>query len=86
MGHTLVSVGHEQSVAGDGTHEEDAEDIQRATESAIDLTLERAGDDADLIAGVGFDAMASTILGVDERHESGDAGLYVRRHADGNGC
>lgn len=68
LGHTLVSVGHEQRVAGDGTHEEDAEEIQRATESAIDLALERAGDDADLIAAVGFDAMASTILGVDERH------------------
>ena len=68
LGHTLVSVGHEQRVAGDGTHEEDAADIQRATESAIDLALERVGDDADLIAGVGFDAMASTILGVDARH------------------
>ncbi len=68
LGHTLVSVGHEQRVAGDGTHEEDAEYIQRATESAIDLALERAGDDADQIAGVGFDAMASTILGVDARH------------------
>ena len=66
--HTLVSVGHEQRVAGDGTHEEDAEDIQRATEVAIDRALDLAGDDADQIAGVGFDAMASTILGVDERH------------------
>ena len=68
LGHTLVSVSHEQRVAGDGTHEEDAEEIQRATEVAIDRALNLAGDDADRIAAVGFDAMASTILGVDERH------------------
>ena len=49
-------------------HEEDAEAIQQATESAIDRALELAGKDADQIAAVGFDAMASTILGVDARH------------------
>ena len=52
----------------DGTHEEDAEAIQQATEAAIDLALDLAGDDANDIAAVGFDAMASTILGVDKRH------------------
>ena len=67
LGHTLVSVSHEQRTAGDGTHEENVEVIQRAAESAIDGALEAAGDDADEIAAVGFDAMASTILGVDGR-------------------
>ena len=66
--HTFASIPHQQRTAADGTHEEDAEDIQRATEVAIDRTLELAGDDANHIAAVGFDAMASTILGVDERH------------------
>ncbi len=68
LGHTLVSVSHQQRTAADGTHEEDAEEIQRSTEVAIDRVLDLAGDDGDQIAGVGFDAMASTILGVDERH------------------
>lgn len=66
--HTQASIPHQQRTAADGTHEEDAETIQHATESAIDLTLELAGDDANHIGAVGFDAMASTILGVDERH------------------
>ena len=66
--YTFASIPHQQRTAADGTHEEDAEDIQRATEVAIDRTLELAGDDANHIAAVGFDAMASTILGVDERH------------------
>ena len=67
--HTLVSVPHQQRTAADGTHEEDAEEIQRATESAIDGALEAAGDKAAHIAAVGLDAMASTILGVDSRHD-----------------
>ena len=66
--HTLVSIPHQQRVAADGTHEEDAGEIQLATESAIDHVLQLAGDYADRIAAVGFDAMASTILGVDDRH------------------
>ena len=67
LSHTLASVTHQQRTAADGTHEEDALTIQRATEAAIDQSLELAGDDAQHIAAVGFDAMASTILGVDER-------------------
>ena len=67
--HTLVSISHEQRTAADGTHEEDAEAIQRVTEMAIDRALDLAGEDAEQIAAVGFDAMASTILGVDVRHD-----------------
>lgn len=66
--HTQASIPHQQRTAADGTHEEDAETIQHATEAAIDQALELAGDDANHIAAVGFDAMASTILGVDNRH------------------
>ena len=77
--HTLVSVAHEQRTAADGTHEEDAKEVQRATEEAIDRALDLAGDDADEIAAVGFDAMASTILGVDER---GSAVTPVYTYAD----
>ena len=69
LAHTLVSVSHQQRTAADGTHEEDCEEIQRATESAIDAALDAAGDDADHIAAVALDAMASTILGVDVRHD-----------------
>ena len=67
--HTLASIPHEQRMAADGTHEEDAEAIQRVTEMAIDRALELAGGDGEQIAAVGFDAMASTILGVDARHD-----------------
>ena len=67
--HTLASISHEQRTAADGTHEEDAEAIQRVTEMAIDRALELAAGDAEQIAAVGFDAMASTILGVDVRHD-----------------
>ncbi len=66
--HTQASVQHQQRTAADGTHEEDAETIQHATEAAIDRALQLAGKEADHIAAVGFDAMASTILGVDNRH------------------
>ena len=66
--HTQASIQHQQRTAADGTHEEDATTIQHATEAAIDRALQLAGEDADHIAAVGFDAMASTILGVDNRH------------------
>ena len=42
--HTLASIPHEQRTAADGTHEEDAEAIQRVTEMAIDRALELAGE------------------------------------------
>ncbi len=64
---TLVSIPHRQRTALDGTHEEDAPDILKATESAIDLALEAGADLAEEIVAVGFDAMASTILGIDDR-------------------
>ena len=66
--HTQTSIPHQQRTAADGTHEEDADTIQHATEAAIDRALQLAGDAADHIAAVGFDVMASTILGVDDRH------------------
>ncbi len=66
--HTQASIQHQQRTAADGTHEENATTIQDATEAAIDRALQLAGEDADHIAAVGFDAMASTILGVDNRH------------------
>ena len=62
---TEVSVAHKQRVASDGTSEEAAGQILRATETAIDLVLEKAGRLAGKIVGVGFDCMASTVLGVD---------------------
>ena len=67
--HTLVAISHQQRTAADGTHEEDAELIQRVTELAIDRVLDLAEEEAEHVAAVGFDAMASTILGVDARHE-----------------
>ena len=67
--HTLVAISHQQRTAADGTHEEDGELIQRVTELAIDRVLDLAEEEAEHVAAVGFDAMASTILGVDVRHE-----------------
>ncbi|MXZ02536.1 MAG: gluconate kinase, partial [Chloroflexi bacterium] len=67
--HTLVAISHQQRTAADGTHEEDGELIQRVTELAIDRVLDLAEEEGEHIAAVGFDAMASTILGVDARHE-----------------
>ena len=67
--HTLVAISHQQRTAADGTHEEDGELIQRVTELAIDRVLDLAEEEAEHVAAVGFDAMASTILGVDARHE-----------------
>ncbi|MCY4475566.1 MAG: gluconokinase [Chloroflexi bacterium] len=66
--HTQASIQHQQRTAADGSHDEDAKTIQDATEAAIDRALQLAGEEADHIAAVGFDAMASTILGVDNRH------------------
>ena len=40
---TEVSLAHKQRVASDGTSEEAAGQILRATETAIDLVLEKAG-------------------------------------------
>ncbi|MDA1278949.1 MAG: gluconokinase [Chloroflexi bacterium] len=60
-----VSVPHSQTVASDGTSEEDADQIRYAVEQAIDRVLEKAGDLGAEISGVGFDCMASTVLGVD---------------------
>ena len=59
------SIPHAQTVASDGTSEEDAEQIRIATEQAIDSVLYKAGNLASEIIGVGFDCMASTVLGVD---------------------
>ncbi len=65
--HAMVSVPHHQHTAADGTHEEAAEYIQSAVEMAIDRVLELAVEDAEEIAAVAFDAMASTVVGVDAR-------------------
>ena len=64
---TFASIPHQQRTAADGTHEEDTLDVLRASEVAIDRALDLAGNTAEHIAAVGFDAMASTILGLDAR-------------------
>ena len=76
---TEVSVTHKQIVASDGTCEEEADQILRATEKAIDLVLEKSGKLADAIIGVGFDCMASTVLGVTSQ---GNAVTPVYTYAD----
>ena len=65
-----VAVAHHQRVASDGTSEEDALSILNATETAIDSVLAKSDDLATKIVGVGFDCMASTVLGVDEQGEA----------------
>ena len=67
-----ASIAHAQTVASDGTSEEAVDDIRTATEQAIDSVLEKAAALAGEIIGVGFDCMASTVVGVDS---SGDADI-----------
>ncbi len=74
-----ASVSHTQTVASDGTSEEDADQIRTATEQAIDSVLAKAGDLTSDIIGVGFDCMSSTVLGVDK---NGDAITPVYTYAD----
>jgi len=62
---TETTIPHSQTVASDGTSEEDADQIRSAVESAIDSVLEKAKTVTSQIVGVGFDCMASTVLGVD---------------------
>ncbi len=64
-----TTVPHTQTVASDGTSEEDADLIRSATEEAIDSVLSKSGSLTAEIAGVGFDSMASTVLGVDTNDE-----------------
>ena len=73
------SIPHAQTVASDGTSEEDADQIRIATEQAIDSVLRKAGNLASEIIGVGFDCMASTVLGVDSE---GNAITPVYTYAD----
>jgi gluconokinase len=74
-----AAVAHAQTVASDGTSEEDADQILRAAESAIDTVLAKAGEIVSDIIGVGFDCMSSTVLGVDK---NGDALTPVYTYAD----
>ena len=74
-----ATIPHTQTVASDGTSEEDADQIRIATEQAIDSVLEKAGTLTGEIAGVGFDCMSSTVLGVDS---NGNAITPVYTYAD----
>jgi len=76
---TEVSVSHSQTVANDGTSEEDAEQIRAAVEHAIDQVLAKADGLVSQIAGVGFDSMAGTVLGTDA---VGDPVTPVYTYAD----
>lgn len=73
------TVPHSQTVASDGTSEEDADQIRNAVEQAIDNVLARADKLVTGIAGVGFDCMASTVLGLDR---TGDPVTPVYTYAD----
>jgi len=74
-----ATIAHAQTVASDGTSEEDADQIRVATETAIDSVLDKAGGFLDEIIGVGFDCMSSTVLGVDA---DGSAITPVYTYAD----
>ena len=74
-----ATIPHAQTVASDGTSEEDADQIRTATEQAIDAVLHKAGDLRSQIIGVGFDCMSSTVVGVDS---DGNAITPVYTYAD----
>jgi gluconokinase len=73
------TIPHAQTVASDGTSEEDADLIRIAVEQAIDSVVQKTTGLAGDIVGVGFDCMASTVLGVDS---NGDAITPVYTYAD----
>jgi len=74
-----ATISHTQTVASDGTSEEDADQMRIATEQAIDSVMEKAGCRSSEIIGVGFDCMSSTVVGVDS---DGNAITPVYTYAD----
>ncbi|MDP6713482.1 MAG: gluconokinase [SAR202 cluster bacterium] len=62
---TETRISHRIHATPDGGVEEFAEHLISNVETAIDGALDRSGDLADEIAGVGMDTMASTVMGLD---------------------
>ena len=79
LAQTVVSVPHEQRTARDGTHEEDAFEILKVVEAAVDGVLAIDTGASSQISAVGMDAMASTIMGLDGQ---GDPVTPVFTYAD----
>ena len=61
-----VSIPHSIISKNDGTSEQDAELLRSIVEESIDLVLEQSKGCIENIIGVGFDSMASTLVGINK--------------------
>ena len=61
-----ISIPHSIISKNDGTSEQDAEFLRSVVEESIDLVLEKSERYVENIIGVGFDSMASTLLGINK--------------------
>ena len=61
-----ISIPHSIISKNDGTSEQDAEFLRSVVEESIDLVLEKSEGYVENIIGVGFDSMASTLLGINK--------------------
>ena len=67
LDHTAVRVAHRIHPTHDGGVEEVPDHLVSNVEEAVDGVMRRAGAESELVAAVGMDTMASTVMGVDGR-------------------
>ena len=65
LDHTAVRVAHRIHPTPDGGVVEAPEHLVSNVEEAVDSVMQRAGAESELVAAVGMDTMASTVMGVD---------------------
>mgnify|MGYP003319025907 FL=1 len=74
-----VVIPHSITIKNDGTSEQDPELLRSMVEDSIDLVLEKSQGFIKNIIGVGFDSMASTLVGIDK---DGNAITPIYTYAD----
>ena len=74
-----VEIPHSITSKNDGTSEQDPELLRSIVEDSIDLVLEKSQGFIKNIIGVGFDSMASTLVGIDK---DGNAITPIYTYAD----
>ena len=79
LDHTAVRVAHRIHPTPDGGFEEAPDHLVSNVEEAVDGVIQRAGAEAERVAAVGMDTMASTVMGVDGR---GRAATPIYTYAD----
>ena len=64
-----ISIPHTVTSKNDGTSEQDADLLRSIVEKSIDEVLEKAEGNIENVIGVGFDSMASTLVGINKYGE-----------------